>query len=296
MNKFSIMGIFVISMVLFSGCSSLPSFSSSPNQGAQEKDHGEGLDIQFDINQDFLPALRYTLEVKNDGEKRIEISSNEFQLISTKRTLDGSIPISSQSIDDFYSNVFPSNSLVLGPHEERTFTGTLNIDSNYYQDVSNEEFDIQLKVTYPYESDFSTNVEVHPQEYIFRVARVDMSGPLQLSSVEGVYKDASTVDIIYELNPTTSLQSSVVIEQFDFKLGTRSLSCQPYKDEGGTKVQITTPQVSSQISKLYFVCEADLSEYSSLTTTLTSGSYSYEYIIEKSETISFPQSRNNRFS
>lgn len=296
MNKSTLAIIFAIILVIISGCSSLPSFSSSPNQGSEKKNHGNGLDITFEINEDFLPSLRYTLEVRNDGEKRIEISSNDLQLLSTKRTLEGNVPITSQSLDDFYSNIFSSNSLVLGPHEQRVFTGTLEIDSNYYQDISNEEFDLLLKITYPYQSDFSTNVELNPQEYLFRVARVDMSGPLQLSSVEGVYKDSSRVDIIYELKPTTTLQSSVVIEQFDFKLGTRSLSCQPYKDEGGTKVQIATPQVSSQISKMYFLCEADLSEYSSLTTTLTSGSYSYEYVVEESKNIGFPQSRNNRFS
>lgn len=296
MNKQILSILLLCTMLVVSGCSSLPSFTSSSNQGAENKNHGEGLNVVFSLDQDFLPSLRYTLELTNDGEKTIEISRQDVELTSTKRTLEGNIPLTSQSIDEFYANIFSSNTLTLGPHEKRVFTGTVTIDPNYYEDVSNEGFDLLLEITYPYSADFSTSVELHPEEFLFRVARADMSGPLQLSSIEGVYRDTSTVDIIYELKPTTSLKSSVTINRYDFKLGTRSLSCQPYKDEESTKVEISTPQVSAQISSLYFVCTADLSEYSSLTTTLTSGSYSYEYVVDKSQRVTFPQSRNNRFS
>lgn len=295
MNKKILTIILLCTMLVVSGCSSLPSFPSS-NQATENKNHGEGLKVTFSTDSDFLPSLRYTLEITNDGEKTIEISRQDFILTSTKRTLEGLIPLTSQSVDEFYSNIFSSNTLTLGPHEKRVFTGTLNVNSNYYQDVSNTDFDVTLEITYPYIVDFSTNVELNPEEFLFRIARVDMSGPLQISSIQGVYKDTSTVDIIYELRPTTSLKSSVTINQYDFKLGTQSLSCQPYKDEQSTKVQMSTPQVSSQITSLYFVCNADLSDYSSLTTTLTSGSYSYEYVIEKSQKVTFPQSRNVRFS
>lgn len=289
--------LLVLVSIFLSGCSSLPSFmSGNGDTGVEEKDHGPGLKVNFDIDDEFLPTLRYELTLENDGEQTIEISQNDIFITTIEREFSGEIPLKSEDIENFKNQLFQNGNLMLGPHQERKYSGILNIDSNYYKESTNNKISLILRISYPYETKFSANVQVNKEDFEFGTQSIKMSGPISISSIEGIFSSQNNLDIVYTLKDRGNAQESITVLNPSFLLGTKQLSCSTFKDSQGNKVETQTPQISKEISEVYFLCNVDISDYSGITTTMTSGSYSYEYITREERIINFPETRSSGFN
>ena len=292
-----ILPIFVLSILLLvSGCSQMPFSTNNGQTGPEEKNHGSGLRVSFSIDDEFIPSLRYTLNFENNGEETIEIAQEDFILTTTNRNVEGEIPIEEEDRETFMNQIFNEGKLILGPNQQRKFSGTLDIKEQYYQELTNSKLNIIFKVSYPYSTEFSTDVQILKDEYKLGTKSFEMSGPIAVDSIQGIFASKEQMQIVYGLKDRGNSDSKITIEDYEFSLGTDDLMCDPYRDEQENKIEIETPHLSQDNNYLYFLCDTDISEYSSSTTTQTAGSYSYKYSIEKQISVEFPQSRGTSFS
>lgn len=291
--RVKIIVIMIVLSVVVSGCSQLSNFSFGGDRtGPEEKNHGPGLEMSFDIEEEFIPRLRYRLTLENNGEQSIEIDKEQMQLQSSERTVNGEQPFVEEDITTFKQNIFEENTLTLGPHQTREYTGVLRVKPQYYEDPTNDKVSLQLEVEYPYSTEFSTNVELNAQDFDFQAQRFELSGPVEITNIEGRYSSEEKMDIIYTLRDRGGTSSSIQLEDLTFQLGSQTLSCTPYKEEDGVKIEADNEEISSENSQLFMVCPVDTSQYSSTTTSITTGEFSYTYNLESSEEISFPDTRS----
>lgn len=290
MKKIVIVFIFVFFLFLY-GCSNVP--GGGGGSGLADENHGPGLEMTMDIDDRFLPSLEYTITFNNRGEEPIEISREDFEITTRQRNLDSAndIPIESESIEELKDDLFSEGSLQVPPNRDITTRGFFQIDEEYYNRASTEKLDLRVSLKYPYSTDFSNNLELDLVNYDVRSERIEMSGPIQITDIEGIFHTREDFSMSYTIEDVSRYSSSVSIDSLDLIFGNTNLNCEYYIEENGVRQSIDSPSLSRSRDTIYAMCGVDASNYQGgeSISTMTEGEISYEYSINLEEEIEFPQ-------
>lgn len=291
-------------VVFFSGCSTDSSnslsgwftFGSQGKQGSIDTPTtGDGLEISLDIDDTLLPKLRYTFEMRNTGDKPVELL-RENVIFTTEERLGGQSVFTQDSLSSFYDKLFSrGNTIQIPPSGERiSFSGVLDVREEYYRDYTNEDFTYTLKVVYDYETTFDNNIELDLENYIIKTDRPSQAAPVKMRKIEILpTNDDSIFQVLYTIEDSSSLLDETVVQIEDISIifGSQRLNCRNFYVIDSEYVEAQDTLLSSSLDSLVLVCDVSTLDYDldSITNTKTSGSFSYIYSIKEDGIIRFDQ-------
>ncbi len=302
MNKKVLLLILV--MFVISGCStgSTSSISgwfnfgsSSGKQGTVDTPtSGNGLEISLRIDDSLLPRLRYDLTLKNTGDKMIEISREDL-IFTTEQRIQGESVFTRDSLENFYDKLFRNGGDVLQippSREDLLFSGVLYVNPDFYKDYTNEDFTYLLKISYEYTTEFDNNVELNLERYEIKTDRPSQAAPVKMRKIEILpTDDEARAQIIYTIEDSAGSFEETIVEIRDIEVlfGSQRPNCRYFYNEQSEFIETQEPILSSIYNSLLLVCDISVYDFdaSLVTTTKTSGSFSYIYTLREDGIIKF---------
>ena len=295
--------ILFVCVLLFSACSasnggSIPFFGGNSKQGSSDKPtNGLGLSYTFDVNTQRLPDVNYDLLLKNDGDKPIIITPENFKFHTINR-YNGQDVFTQESLEDMRSTLFERGDILIpiGGEFKIQNRNLRIIDEVYFTDGRDslyDSIDYQMIISYDYVTEFDNNLELDLDTYEVTARGISQAAPIKLTDINLINSNGDKLEFVIEDRGRGD--SSVQINDLDFTLGTNQLNCKNYyKTTGSPKKIENTPILSNDFSTLLVVCDIDLSQYddNSITTTKTFGSFSYLYTLLEQGTINFGDIRS----
>jgi hypothetical protein len=301
MNIKKVVLLLCISLII-SSCttSSSPSssgwfgFGNNDLQGGSDTPKtGNGLEINLKLDDNLLPKLRYDLTLKNTGDKMIEVQMEEF-IFTTEQRINGQIIFTQESLTAMYNKIFSQGNILQVPPsgKELVISGSLSIIPEYYKDLTNQGFTYHINVKYDYTTEFDNNVQLDLEKYEIKTDRPSQAAPVKMNKLEILpTEDDSYFQLIYTIVDSSSSfdQTLVQIEDLDIFFGSQSLSCRYFYEDKEDYIETQEPILSELYSSLLVVCDVYSSDFDldSITTTKTSGSFSYQYTIKEFGDIKF---------
>ena len=280
-------------LLLFTSCSGLGGSNSAP----KEDKSGEGLEVDFDLDDSRILSaqLFYEITLENSGLKEIELSQDNFEL-TTDKTVD---IFTSTSLNDFYDDVL-SGSTILYHDEVRTHTGILEIDEVFFDETVLEGFEYRLRISYDYETTFNNNIEIDLNardidDLLNLGESASQAAPIQIRDIEMVPDRDEEYLIRYYFDDRGSRTFSdslpIEIEDLEIYVGDREISsrCTPMYKDGNFFVEVESGRfvINEDQGDLIAECGVDF-DLTDTFNTKTYGSFTYEYRILETGTITLP--------
>lgn len=295
-------GLFLIFVLVFSGCSSGGSgfslFGSSSKTPVVDRT-GEGLKVNFETKEDWISTreLRYTLTLENTGIEPVVLKKENFKLVTNQ---DG-IVLDQMSVDNFYNLVFKGSDTLTIYHDQKItgIVGSIFLDKDFFEKKTRENFDYVLKIKYDYKTSFSNNLEIDlmSSNLIKILDSVSQAAPVQVTKIELKPISSNEYVLNYYLNDkgqTSAEDRRVNLKNMKIVFRTTELTgCKGivYKDSVYKDVGLDSLVISRDTPEIIVACKVDISdvEKNSKMTTTTFGSFDYEYKIDVKKTITLPK-------
>lgn len=301
MKKFLV--ILFLFVFLFSSCATtggggLGGLFKSGGDVPKEVSRGDGLEIDFRLDDGWITRgmLRYELTLSNSGRDPITIDRGNFEL-DTRENL---VIFASGAVEDFYDQVL-GDGITLYNGQEIKKSGSLELDNSFLRESILPDFTYILTVDYDYTTEFSSQVEIDPKmeqnNNPLRVrGGISQAAPVKVSDIEmEPYRDNAFILLYYfkdEGDNGNTKTTSVEIDDFDVKLGSDSLSCEPYyKGSDGYYTKSNRFLINEKNGQLLARCFVNLDLDSGVYQTTTGGDFSYNYNIVIEDKITLPENR-----
>ena len=313
------MGIFLVLMLIFSGCTGntsgktngfLGSFgfggSSSSGTTPEVDNTGNGLEVSFTVDTQNVKTGRliYNFKIKNTGVEPITLTKENFVFKTIQSFKDKSI-LTDESIQTFYSKILGSSgSLTLYQNMEYESSGVMRIEPTFLDTKINpniKNFDILLKIDYDYKTDFISNVEIgkkYDMHYIKSGGSFEQASPIQVNKIEiipdvsdGSYTMYVTINDKGQRGDYSNLNDEgIVLNSFNIMFSQNTLSCQVKPDTVTSNSALTDFRLKTG-KALVLECPLTISEKDAFVTQLT-GSFDFKYDYLKQISISLPKDVN----
>ncbi len=299
MNKYLI-AIAVIFLLVISGCSNSSNYP-------EENTRGVGLEISLQTDQRWVNLLQvgYSLKIKNSGNDPITLTRENFRLGTDMRPDGISEIFTKESIDEFYSKILGSQSeLTVYRNQELHFSGILNINEEFYNNINNDGFTYFLLTNYEYETRFDNNLQLTVSEKRLRSDTISQAAPVQVTDIELIPRPGDIYAIGYNIEDrgpsrndrTTNIQ----IRSLNLQFSNQPLSlgdCRYFgieQNNRNTQLDPSNLMINNRFQKILVSCDIDVSSFDKNTPTniKTSGSFSYQYTLRNEGTVRFPKERN----
>lgn len=280
--------VFIVSVFLI-GC------SQGPTQGVESVTNGDGLEVRFSLTERFLPVVEYELKLKNTGKEAVEITPDNFQF-RTNPVLGGTGIFREEDVQEMLNTVFDRGSIILPYGQERVIRGTLQIKDSYFQDLSQESFEVILSIEYNYETDFSNNLNLDFERFSVNSDRISQAAPVVLDRIDLFAEDSETFYLLYYIRDKNRGQQRIELDNYEILLGTSYLSCSAFSiRRDGSRARISsTPFIDSTSPELLLSCPVPQNMVQTQPyNTITSGSFSYDYSLQFRDVINLPRDRNS---
>lgn len=295
MSKINLLFLFLL--IFLTGCSFIG--SSVDKTGSEEEIiKGEGLKVSVGVDDTWIELAQLTIEVKleNDGDKPITIRKEDISIRTVDRLSDGSQVFTRESLNSFYDGLFSSDrEIILQPSQEISQSGVLELENNFFKDMSRESLRYDFRLSYDYETSFSNNVVIDMSQRELSISdQLSQAAPIKVKDLELVPRGGSQYELIYSIeNPSSSQLTRASVMDLQFSFGGRSLICQPYLRFDSLGEEVRTPFNLDSSEKLEVRCNFDISNYEDEgpVQTTTSGSIEYEYSIRENLQTSLPSER-----
>lgn len=291
-------------MILFSGCSSIIGGKAPTSSNNVDVDiTGNGLELKFETSTKWIYNRRidYEISFKNSGLEPITLNKNNVILESISRINGNQIPLTQQSIENFYNQLFKEGDIILGHDQEiPIIKGFFEVDEMFFK--LNQNLDLSLKVSYDYKTLFSNNVEIDLKNLkLTNLDAVSQAAPVKITKIElKPGNDLSKYEVGYYIEDRGSSSFSderiVKISSFEIKFGTDTLNsnCKFFKkDKDSNFVETQNLELNNPNKVLIVACPKDFSTYNQdKFITTTSGSFNYNYVVKKTNLIQFPDKKS----
>lgn len=301
-----IFGVFLVILLLFSGCGSTGGGIFGGSSSDPEEDRtGNGLEVDLSVDTKWLKQdrkLKYEVVVENTGKKEIKLSESNF-VIDSKTPSSGIFK--EGGLGEFYTILFNSGSeVILYQNQKTSAVGFLELTDEFV-DTNFDEASLSLTVNFPYETEFSNNVLIknnnQGDDILRTVESLEQAAPIKVTDV-GIEKVGSNHRIIFRIEnnymyPTEHNNNGVTIKtaKFWFRQSSSALtSCGNYRDisESGDKYydKIDKMIFTKDDTVLYYICSISLDDFNlnDVITTQVGGKLEYDFNLYLEESFSVP--------
>ncbi len=286
--------LFILLGLIFSSCSGGLNFGGSKTDYPDEVKSGNGLKINFNIDDRWIKAgkLQYEITLKNEGTDEIKLSKDNF-VLSVDTTQSVFVP---SSLEEFYNSILEGGDLVLYPSQERSSGGALEFEPNFLEDRVLPDFNLILNVNYDYTTKFDSSVSLRRESGIWKLGQdnSNQAAPVKIDKLELMLDKGNNYFLIFyfrDVGQNGGLLSNNVlinIDNFNANLGTGSLSCVPSYYDGKYFTSANGYIINSEKDDLVARCSISLGDVSDYTTKVVS-TFDYNYKMRFNEKITFPK-------
>ncbi len=290
-----ILVIFVLLIMVFSGCSKLGGSASSGSDKEVDKS-GYGLEVDFDFDTKLVKdskKLIYNIKLKNTGLKPVVLTRENFKLTTIEKNNNNNYYFSEQSLNNFYEKVFSQQpQLILINDQEKIVEGTILIDDSFYSVATNTNLEYLLEITYDYETIFANNLELNEEYGLFKLNNLDkvsQAAPVQISDIKLIPGESEKQYILeYTFEDRgkgyfAGDKTEIEINEINLKFGTKTITndCTGIYKKGDNKIDeadMSSLKIKND-EQLFVRCDLQIDDTRSFTTK-TSGDFSYEYKVK----------------
>lgn len=292
--KFFLVMIF-LSFFIF-GCSRGPSTGQNP---ASQLVSNEGLVVELNFRDDFLPLIEYELILTNRGATSITLSRENLNLYTIEKMSSANQDVlTKESLENFYSQILQdSSNLMLGAQQKRVIKGSFLIEDDYYLNSINSQVNILLNIDYDYKTNFTTNLILDLENKRVNTDRVIQAAPVIIENIDLLIVDQERQRLLFDIK-NKGTANSLEIKNPSFFLGQNNLNCLFFGvTQNGMEQDIMS--ISRRYSHLRVSCEIPSSYLNDLSqsriNTLFYGSFEYIYSLSFSQRFTLPKQREVLF-
>jgi len=281
-------------IIFFSGCS---------NQSLQSNkidNTGKGLEVELNLKTDEIlyQKINYDMILKNSGKEKLNLQKENIKLNSIEKLKNGKDVFTEESLNNFYSKLFNPQLKLFQNQEKKVLDQILKIDSQYFNNINNEEINLVLNINYPYITEFTNNVEINVKDKnkLKILDELSQAAPLKIDKIDlkqGEFDNEFI--IIFELKENSNFiskdNSIIKINEYKFNFKGNELDTCIYftKNENLDKqIQIENLILNKKNTLLKIKCKTTINE-KDITITKVSGEIKYDYSSKITKNIKLPK-------